>query len=229
MVFPMAIKATFLMSGILGLKFGIGRDKENEIDAKVPFNLTLENQTIQIPSSFFYNISTLTTTKPITTSNSSIRGTRHAKIFQLPGYGKTITYDFALHGKCGPGKCHLNDEMCVTWVKVKDGRTGHNNESPLLIHQCLKKNGDYHTKINPSGGGLCGNGEMHSILHEPQACLQDEPPCPLIWKYKCVAISDALDREIHSCRFKTCPPEESCVEVAECDEVLPCIPIATCK
>jgi hypothetical protein len=34
---------------------------------------------------------------------------------------------------------------------------------------------------------LCGPGKTHSlIVSEPQNCLKDDPPCDIVWKYKCV-------------------------------------------
>jgi hypothetical protein len=81
MVHPLAIRATFLMSGMLGLRFGLGKyidlfsiknayiytyikggggnEKPKMLEARIPFNITLENQTalIEIPPSLLDNIS----------------------------------------------------------------------------------------------------------------------------------------------------------------------------
>lgn len=40
--------------------------------------------------------------------------------------------------------------------------------------------------MDPTGAMLCSDGEIPSIIRESQPCLKDNPPCNLVWKYKCL-------------------------------------------
>ncbi|OXA59489.1 uncharacterized protein LOC110845041 [Folsomia candida] len=181
----LAVNATFLLSGMLGLQIalpeGFNSSDGKSVEASIPFSIAPE-----VSVEYLQNNTERTGKSMIANTDQN---------------------------NCGSSTCK-NNEKCVSWQNQNDTRGAN------IANECMLDDGRYSTKANPNSMKLCGPGETHSlIITEPRLCLSDNPPCDIVWKYKCVTEEDSP----HSCEMKKCPEDFLCFEILHCERYPPCI------
>jgi len=120
---------------------------------------------------------------------------------------------------CGSTRPCKSSEICVTWQRQDDSK------GLKLAKECMANDRRYSNKMNPHQSNLCVPGEAHSvIISEPQKCLENDPPCDIIWKYQCVKEEESP----HECSKKKCPPHFICLELVHCERYPPCVTMTEC-